>query len=194
MKNLKKFLAVVLVAGFAFAAPITSFAATSSNKTNTDTTSTGAKVTEASATVDGKAVTLTITAPTAAEAKAADEQAAKVTTIQNAKVFSVVDIARPAGITDEQLAKGVEVTIKVDGMKTGTNVVVLHQKDNGSWETLSAKAGDGTVTFTTTSFSPFAVVTGEPSGKTGEAAPIVAVIAVIGLCAVAFVGAKKYIA
>ena len=194
MKNLKKFLAVVLVAGFAFAAPITSFAATSSNKTNTDTTSTGAKVTEASATVDGKAVTLTITAPTATEAKAADEQAAKVTTIKNAKVFSVVDIARPAGITDEQLAKGVEVTIKVDGMKTGTVVAVLHQKADGSWETLAAKAGDGTVTFTTTSFSPFAVVTGENSGKTGEAAPIVAVIAVIGLCAVAFVGAKKYIA
>ena len=79
-------------------------------------------------------------------------------------------------------------------MKTGTKVVVLHQKDNGSWETLAAKAGDGTVTFTTTSFSPFAVVTGENSGKTGESAPIVAVIAVIGLCAVAFVGAKKYIA
>ena len=87
------------------------------------------------------------------ESEQMDKQ--KITTIKNAKVFSVVDIARPAGITDEQLAKGVEVTIKVDGMKTGTVVAVLHQKADGSWETLAAKAGDGTVTFTTTSFSTF---------------------------------------
>ena len=40
-------------------------------------------------------------------------------------------------------------------MKTGTVVAVLHQKADGSWETLAAKACDGTVTFTTTSFSTF---------------------------------------
>lgn len=54
----------------------------------------------------------------------------------------------------------VDVTFtNIAGVKAGAAVVVLHQKSNGEWEVLPAKAtADGTVVATFKEFSPVAIV------------------------------------
>lgn len=52
----------------------------------------------------------------------------------------------------------ITVTFLVEGAKAGHDISVIHKKADGTWETLTGTAGDGTVTATFTSFSPIAIV------------------------------------
>lgn len=86
------------------------------------------------------------------------------------------------------------ITAKVTGVTKDSTVAVLHFT-NGKWENVNATAGDGTITFTVNSLSPFAFIVDANTAKnagsttspaTGEAntmvwVAIVAVVAVAGM-------------
>lgn len=55
-------------------------------------------------------------------------------------------------------AEGVAITLKVDGVKAGDNVKVIHYTSATEYEVLDAVAGDGTVTATFKSLSPVGIV------------------------------------
>ena len=86
------------------------------------------------------------------------------------------------------------ITVKVTGVTEASKVAVLHYT-NGKWEDVNAVAGNGTITFTVNSLSPFAFIVDANTAKnagsttspaTGEAntmawVAIVAVAAAAGL-------------
>ena len=86
------------------------------------------------------------------------------------------------------------LTVKVTGVTKDSKVAVLHYT-NGKWEDVNATAGDGTITFTVNSLSPFAFIVDANTAKnagsttspaTGEAntmvwVAIVAVAAAAGM-------------
>lgn len=86
------------------------------------------------------------------------------------------------------------ITVKVTGVTESSTVAVLHYT-NGAWEDVKATAGNGTVTFTVNSLSPFAFIVDANTAKnagsttspaTGEAntmvwVAIVAVAAAAGM-------------
>lgn len=86
------------------------------------------------------------------------------------------------------------ITVKVTGVTEASKVAVLHYT-NGKWEDVNAVAGNGTITFTVNSLSPFAFIVDANTAKnvgsttspaTGEAntmvwVAIVAVAAVAGM-------------
>ncbi len=189
---MKKKVAALLTAIMVMAMGTTAFAA-SPTTTTTDTTTTTATayadVTIASngVVIDGVAsnVTPTITAVTTAQVEAAQAQA--VASISStAKVLKMVDVSLPVSFTKAQL------TFNVSGVTEGQKIAVLHQKHDGSWETITPDAvGNGTVTATFTSLSPVAIVAYNASAQTGETAPVMPVIiAVICMAGVA-ICAKK---
>ena len=111
---------------------------------------------EAEATVtapDGTVLDVTIKNVDAAVETAAVAEAAKVSA--EADVVAVVDVklgtAMPEG--------GIVLKLDVDGVKAGDNVVLLHQKADGTWETiLPYTVLDGVVYAHFTSLSPVAIV------------------------------------
>lgn len=86
------------------------------------------------------------------------------------------------------------ITVKVTGVTEASKVAVLHYT-NGKWEDVNAVAGNGTITFTVNSLSPFAFIVDANTAKnvgsttspaTGEAntmvwVAIVAVAAAAGM-------------
>jgi hypothetical protein len=73
-----------------------------------------------------------------------------------ATILSVINL-----VANENYIPGtpVDVTVKHEGVKAGKTYAVLHYIGDGEWETLKATVlGDGALKFTTTSFSPFAIV------------------------------------
>ncbi len=86
------------------------------------------------------------------------------------------------------------ITVKVTGVTESSTVAVLHYT-NGAWEDVKATAGNGTITFTVNSLSPFAFIVDANTAKnvgsttspaTGEAntmtwVAIVAVAAAAGM-------------
>lgn len=91
-----------------------------------------------------------VKAPTAASVEAAKEVCAE-------ESYELVDVFDLTADTLEKEADGYyHVTLSVPGVSADDSVVVLHYV-NGAWETLSALAGNGTVSFQTSSMSPFAV-------------------------------------
>ena len=76
-------------------------------------------------------------------------------------------------------------------MHAGQNVSIIHQKADGSFETIKpSKVVDGEVTFELSSFSPVAVVINATAPKTGEIVMGVAILAMIGLAGVTVFGKK----
>jgi hypothetical protein len=73
----------------------------------------------------------------------------------NASVLAMTDVSVPDG-TD--LRNGVKITFSVTGVLAGDNIIVLHQKADYSWETLTASVGNGTVTVTMRTFSPIVII------------------------------------
>lgn len=69
-------------------------------------------------------------------------------------VHYMTEIPLPAGLTEADLAGGVAITFTAYGISAGDNIVVLHLKKDGTWEQISATAGDGVITGTFTSLSP----------------------------------------
>lgn len=94
----------------------------------------------------------TITAVPAATANAAKEQA-KTVVGTGAAIATVVDLQVPAG------TEKASFTLQIPTVKGGDSVLILHQKSDGTWETINPDSvADGKVSFTMTSFSPVAVV------------------------------------
>lgn len=124
-----------------------------------------------------------VTAVTATEAQALVEKAQAIAG-SNSFIATMVDVEVPAGTTKAVL------TITCSNVWKGQNVVILHQKADGTVETIKPdKVEDNKVTFTMTSFSPVAVMinTGATSPKTGEIIALVgAMAALCGAGAVAF--------
>ena len=189
---MKKKVAALLTAIMVMAMGTTAFAA-SPTTTTTDTTTTTATayadVTIASngVVIDGVAsdVTPTITAVTTAQVEAAQAQAV-ASISSNAKVLKMVDVSLPVSFTKAQL------TFNVSGVTEGQKIAVLHQKHDGSWETITPDAvGNGTVTATFTSLSPVAIVAYNASAQTGETAPVMPVIIAVICVAGVAICAKK---
>lgn len=76
----------------------------------------------------------------------------------------------------------VTITFKVNGIKAGDKVILLHYVDEKTgWEKLDTTTGEGTVTATFNSFSPvaFIKVADAESPKTGE--PMMAMVAIAAI-------------
>jgi len=123
---------------------------------------------------------------------AATDSTSKVT----ATILSVVDVD-PTTATKNESGKYV-VTLKISDIAANDTIVILHY--NGSaWETIvPAKVEAGAVTFETASLSPIGTVKLAVNGvstspKTGEVAPIAALIILAGVAGAAVCG-KKYFA
>lgn len=86
--------------------------------------------------------------------------------IANSKIeqLGAYDLELPEGLTEEQLAAGVDVTFNVPAAKTGDIIKILHKRaiDN-KWEVLDTVVSDGTVKATFHSFSPVVFVRMTPS-------------------------------
>lgn len=110
---------------------------------------------------------------------------AKVVVGDNAFIASVVDISVPAG------TQKATITLNCPNVWVGQSVTILHQKADGSWESITPDAvGNNTVTFTMTSFSPVAIVINATAPKTGDVVMMVAIMAILGLAATAVCSKK----
>lgn len=124
----------------------------------------------------------------AKEVVAAAQEQAKAMVAPNAAVLKAFDVPAPKGV---DVSKGVQITFAVPGVAAGQKIAVLHQKADGTWESLPVNnVAQDSVTATFTSFSPVAIVAYEGSPKTGEMLPAAGVLAVICLAGAA-VCAKK---
>ena len=102
---------------------------------------------------DGTVVDVTIKNVDAAVKSEAVAEAAKVSA--DADVVSVVDVKLGSAMPEG----GVVLTLAVDGVKAGDYVVLLHEKADGTWETIIPYAVmDGAVVAHFTSLSPVAIV------------------------------------
>lgn len=143
--------------------------------------------------VDGKEVEGGISvAPVKETVKAAAEAQAKAV-VNNGTVLQVVEVSFPDSFSK------ITVPFNLTNVKAGDSIVVLHQKKDGTWETITPdKVEDGKVTVTFTSLSPVAFVTGSAAGgvkspKTNDAAvPFVAVMAVVAIAGAAVAGKKAF--
>ena len=122
----------------------------------------GGKVTAA----DGTVLDVTIKNVDEATKAEAVVEAAKVA--GDAEVVSVIDVklgsSMPAG--------GVVLTLSVDGVKAGDYVVLLHEKADGTWETIIPyNVMDGAVVAHFTSLSPVAIVKMPAVAYTAPVAP-----------------------
>lgn len=127
---------------------------------------------------DGTALTFEEIAETA---RVAGLDFAKTLDLNKPFALGGVDVQAPANWD----GKAVDVKIAVTGVKAGQVVKVLHQKADGTWESLPVvKVENGSVTATFTSFSPVIVVYDEAPG-TGSQTPVV----LIGMMVLAIVAA-----
>lgn len=109
------------------------------------------------------------------------------------KLVDVRNLYIPEGV---EVTFPLTLTVNVTGVTKDSKVAVLHfNEETGKWEDVNAVAGDGTVTFTVNSLSPFAFVVDGNTAKnagsttspaTGEAntmtwVAIVAVAAAAGM-------------
>lgn len=139
---MKKGLAMLLAVAMVLAMGMTAFAAEGSG----------------SAVADAKDVTTNtagvVVTPTTKKAVAdAKDQAAAINT--NANVLAVINVQYAGKIP----AGGVLVTLNVAGVKKGDNIVLLHQKADGTWERINpTEVGDGYVAAIFKDLSPVAIV------------------------------------
>lgn len=112
-------------------------------------------------------------------AKAAISQA-KAVAGQNAFVATIVDLNVPEGTGEASF------TLGCANVHAGQNVTILHQKKDGTWESIKPSAvNNGSVTFTLSSYSPVAVVINAVSPKTGDMVMVVAGMAIVCLAGAA---------
>lgn len=189
----KRFLALASALVLASAMTVTSFAAPS---VSTDTVAneelatgsqqfTAATIEEfAKTTTVSSSVNATVVAVTTETAAAAISQA-KAVVGANAFVASVVDLQVPAG------TGAAEFTLNCPNVWAGQKVTILHQKADGTWETIKpSKVGNNTVTFTLTSYSPVAIIVDAAAPKTGDVVTVAGVLAAACLAGGAAFGKK----
>lgn len=124
--------------------------------------------------------------------QAATDSTKKVT----ASILSVVEINSDTAVVDEN-GKYI-VTLNIASIAANDTIVVLHY-DGSEWETIvPSKVGAGSVTFTTSTLSPFSIVKLDvasvaASPKTGETVPTASVLIIIGLAGAVFCGKKYFV-
>lgn len=123
--------------------------------------------------VEGVEVEVEQTVAESVKTEAATEAvkaAAAVSADTKATVLAVVEINLTEGDIPEG---GLTLTIKADGIKAGDNIVLLHKKADGTWETIvPSSVKDGAVVATFTSLSPVAIVQLEtPATTAGTETP-----------------------
>ncbi len=112
------------------------------------------KVTSVGGVVNGRSVSVTANKPTTTQVSAAKKEASSRDS--SAELIAMSNLTVPAG-TDT--SKGITITLYVSNVHAGDNVYVLHQRSDGSWETLKpASVSNGRVTVTLYSLSPIVVV------------------------------------
>lgn len=151
-------------------------AATSADGTFSDELLTAyANSTTVSTTVQGATlgrVSTSVAASAAARAKAVAGSGAVIATL--------VDLNVPAGTGSASF------TLNCPNVQAGMRVIILHQLADGSWETINpTSVGNGSVTFTMSSYSPVAVVIQNSAQgtapKTGDVVMAVAFLAAVCL-------------
>ena len=190
----KRFLALVSAMVLAGAMTITAAAAgsvttpsavetvemeTSTQKFTTATLDEFATTTTVSSSVN--ATVGTVSADTAAAAIAQ----AKAVVGDNAFVATIVDLKVPAG------TGAAEFTLGCPNVWAGQKVTILHQKADGSWESIApSKVANNSVTFTLTSYSPVAIVIDAAAPKTGDVVTVAGILAAACLAGGAAFGKK----
>ena len=97
-----------------------------------------------------------------------------------------------AAVFDLNASEAGTFTIGCPNVWAGQKVIILHQLSNGTWETITPSSVENNkVTFTMTSYSPVAIVVDTTAGKTGDVAPIIAIMAVTCLAGAVVFGKKK---
>ncbi len=120
------------------------------------------------------------------ETAAAAIAQAKAVVDDNAFVAAVVDLKVPAG------TGAATFTLGCPNVWAGQKVVILHQKADGTWETIKpSKVANNEVTFTLTSYSPVAIVIDTTAAKTGDVTGVVATAAIVCLAGAVVFGRKK---
>lgn len=153
--------------------------ATGSQQLNSNTIAEFATTTTVTSTVNA-----TITAVSTDTAKAAVAQAKSVVG-DNAFVASVVELNVPAGTGEASF------TLGCPNVWAGQSVTILHQKADGSWESIKpTSVANGSVTFTLTSYSPVAIVINATAAKTGDMVMVIAMMAVVCLAGFAVFSKK----
>lgn len=121
-------------------------------------------------------VNATISAVSTETAKAAVAQA-KVVAGDNAFVASIVELNVPAGTGTATF------TLGCPNVWAGQKVTILHQKADGTWESITPdKVANNAVTFTLSSYSPVAIVLDVTAPKTGDAGVFALVAGMAVLC------------
>lgn len=200
MKKLSRVLALSMALSLIFG--MNAFASGSTSTSTTKTTAPAKEAAKEPATayasgvttsnkviIDGEEVevAVTVTTVTNAVVEAAQSKAKEIVGA-NATVLKAIEVSLPAGI---DISKGVQITFNVPGVVAGQSIAVLHQKADGTWESVTVNSvGNGTVTATFTSLSPVAIVAHESSPKTGENIPYAAVMTVLCLAGIIFFAAK----
>lgn len=138
---MKKFITAALACVLTLGMSVTAFAAGS--VTGSQTTAVDSK---------GNQVSVTVTALSTTEKTEANTEA------QNK--YGVAPLwSNDITVVGASASNPITIQIPVPGIKTGDTVVVLHKRSTDNvWETLNGTAGNGTVSVTVTSCSPFAVV------------------------------------
>lgn len=138
---MKKFITAALACVLTLGMSVTAFAAGS--VTGSQTTAVDSK---------GNQVSVTVTALSTTEKTEATTEA------QNK--YGVAPLwSNDITVVGASASNPITIQIPVPGIKTGDTVVVLHKRSTDNvWETLNGTAGNGTVSVTVTSCSPFAVV------------------------------------
>lgn len=185
MKKFFKRVAVCAAAVMVLGSSMTALAATSVSTVSATATDVSAV---SAATADGTIVTVAPVTETvvtqaqqAAVALVGQQESINAAAVQVEKVFDLS--AAISGPTD--------ITISVPGVTAGQSVVVLHQKADGTWESVPVvSVASGSVTATFTSLSPVAIIS-YASPKTGESFRVLGVIVMVSMCGAAFC-ARKY--
>ena len=204
---MKKLVAVLCAAVMTVGMAVNVFAAPSPSASGVVT-----KV-ESATDANGNAVEIKIETVSAAEAEQhfTEEEKAAVAEIKESKEkfeaiakevlgakfeegMELVDIRNLYVPEGAEVTFPLTLTVKVTGVTKDSKVAVLHYT-NGKWEDVNATAGDGTITFTVNSLSPFTFIVDADTAKnagsttspaTGEAntmawVAIVAVAAAAGM-------------
>lgn len=178
---MKKKLVGLLTAITVLSMGMTAFAAESPKSASKDVTSDTANV--------------AVYTASATTAKAAVTEAQKINS--GAKVVATVDVEWTGSEAD--LAKGVEIKLNIPGVKVkaGYTYIILHQKDDGTWERIPVVGyGEGWITGKFTDLSPVTVIEvpaakdTKDSPKTGSTLPVLPVLAMLCLAGVGVCGSK----
>lgn len=141
----------------------------------------------AETTVASTSVAVVVSAVSPQTAAAADNLA-KAYVGSTAIISTIVDISVPEG------TGAAEFTLYDADLLAGMDVTILHQKADGNWEAITPSAvGNGSVTFTLTSYSPVAVVVNAVAPKTGDMSAYVAVLAIFCLAGSCVAFKKAYL-